>query len=317
MTNLSMRVAGAALLTLGLAASLHAQDLKFQTAGEGAYTFDTGALRGKLLAGPKSQGITSLIDVKTGKELTHGHAEFGVFSIYRLLYTDGRWGHAGWEMPKEGKLSNDGALQIAWPAQDEHPVELTATYRWTAANTLDLEVAAKPKKDAPKFELFLASYFNEHTRAEVYLKPGFHAGGEPALIAADVCPLTLGTYLAFPRDRAAAQMFCDQRWDKEPNPVHWSITRYMAGPLAVQRDQKDKTALVLMARPEDCFSIDMPYNMTPPDGVAAHHSTYFSLFGKNVKAGEMVKARLRLMVGQDSKADKILEAYRGFCEANK
>ena len=304
---------GATLLVLGTGTAALGQDLKFKTAGADAFTFDTGTLRGKLVAGPQSQGIISLVDAKTGKELTAGHAEYGLFSVYRLLYTNGRWGPAGWEMPKEAKLTADGNLQIAWPPKDDHPVELAAEYRWKAADTLDLEVSAKPAKDAPKFELFLASYFNADCWADVYLKPGYHGGGEPALVPANACPLTLGTYLAFPRDRAAAQTFFDERWDKEPHPVQWSITRCMAGPLAVQRDQKDKLSVVLMARPEDCFAIDMPYNMTPPDGVAGHHSIYFSLFGKDVKAGETVKAHLRLLVGPELKPEKILEAYRSFC----
>lgn len=302
-------------LVLALAGGAQGADLKFQAAGEGTFTFDTGALRGKLVAGPQSQGLISLVDVKTGKELAHGHKEFGIFSVYRLLYTDGRWGHAGWEMPKQAKLTSDGDLEITWAAADEHPVEMKAVYHWATPETLDLTLTATPKKAAPRFEIFLASYFNGDTRAEVYLQPGFHTRGQPALTPADACPLTIGTYLAFPRDRAAAQMFCDQRWDKEPNPVQWSITRYMAGPLAVQRDGKDKLDTVLMARPEDCFSIDMPYNVPPPDGVAAHHSTYFSLFGKDVKANETVKARLRLMVGHELKAEQIVDAYKAFCAA--
>jgi hypothetical protein len=314
MKSMWMRGTGAAMLALGLATVARGQELKFRTEGEGAFVFDTGAVRGKLVAGPQSHGIISLVDVKTGKELTAGHAEYGVFSFYRLLYTDGRWGHSGWEMPKQGKLTDDGALQISWPSKEEHPVELTAIYRWTKADTLDLEISAKPGKDAPKFEVFLASYFNADSQADVYVKPGLHVRGKPAFAATEVSPVTLGTYLAFPRDRVAAQMFLDGRWDKEPNPVQWSITRYMAGPVAVQRDQKARISTVLMARPEDCFGIDMPYNMTPPDGVAAHHSTYFSLFGKDVKAGETVKARLRLIVGEDLKAEKVLEAYKGFCE---
>ena len=308
-----MRTTVAAMWMLSVAATAMGQDLKFKTGGEGLLTFDTGVVRGKLAAGPQSQGLTSLVDVKTGKELAHGSQEYGIFSVYRLLYTDGRWGHAGWEMPKEAKLTTDDAAQITWPAKDEHPVAMTAIYRWTAADTLDLELSAKPEKDAPRFELFLASYFNNDCRADVYLKPGFHTQGKPALVAAEVSLLTVGTYLAFPRDRAAAQSFFDARWDKEPNPVQWSVTRYMAGPLAVQRDEKANIDVALMAQPEDCFAIDMPYNMTPPDGVAGHHSTYFSLFGKDVKAGETVKARLRLLVGTELKAEKILEAYREFC----
>jgi hypothetical protein len=308
------RTACVAITVLCMAAAALAGDLKFRAAGEGVFTFDTGQVRGRLEAKPQSQGVISLVDARTGKELTHGFKDYGFFSLYRLLYTGGRWGPACWEMPKEGTLLDDGAVQITWPAQDDHPVELTAVYRWSSPNTLDLEVSAKPGKDASKFELFLASYFSEASRAEVYVKPGLHGGGKAGFMLADATPMTVGTYLAFPRDRSAAQMFYDTRWDREPHPVQWSVTRYMAGPLVAQRDRAAGTTAVVMARPEDCFAVDLSYNMEPPDGVAGHHSTYFSLFGRDVKAGETRRARLRLLVGHEIKPEEIIEAYRSFSQ---
>ena len=101
----------------------------------------------------------------------------------------------------------------------------------------------------------------------------------------------IGTYLAYPRDLRAARMIYDGRWEQGHSPVQWSVTRFLAAPLSLMRDAKRDVTFVLMARPEDCFAVAMPYNKEPPDGVAGHRSMYFSLFGGDLKAGQPARAR--------------------------
>lgn len=308
----------AVLLTLLFTAPLApAADLRFHAAGEGVFAFDTGRLRGRLTAGPKSQGIVSLVDSQTGKELTKGQAAYGLLSFYRLLTTDGRFGAAVWDLPKQGRLLPDGSVEIVWPAKDDHPVELTAQYRWSAPDTLDLAVSARPTRDIPKLEVFLGSYFSDAFRAQVYLRPSLHGVGAEGLVPLEVNPLIVGTYLSFPRDRRAARLFFDSRWDQPPHPVHWSVTRSMAGPLVVQHDRQTGTTCVLMACPEECFAVNASYHADPPDRVSAHHSIYHSLFGRDVRAGEAPRARLRLVVATGLQPEKVLEVYRAFAEGEK
>jgi len=300
------RLALLAVLVPTLAA---AADLALRPAGNGLFAFDTGALKGTLRADGKSQGILPLVDVKTGANLAHS---VGIFSYYRLFSTGKRYGDAARNWPTTSQLLPDGAVQVHWPAHETHPLEMDAIFRWKSPSTLDLETIVKPGVDMPRFEVFLSSYFAPSFRSLVYAKPARYGGGKPGFLAADVNPLVIGTYLAFPRDLAAAQIVFDGRWELGHNPVQWSVTRYLAAPLAMRRDEKADLACVMMSRPEDCFAILTPYNMTPPDGVAGHGSLYFSLFGRDLKAGETAAARVRLVIDRGITDEQAVELCRQF-----
>jgi hypothetical protein len=145
----------------------------------------------------------------------------------------------------------------------------------------------------------------------VYAKPSIHGAGTPAFVPADWSPAVDGTYLMFPRDRQAGLMIFDGRWEFPPSPVQWSVMKYLAAPLAMRRNPQNNVAALMMSPPEDCFAIAAPYNKTPPDGVAGHCSLYQSLFGRNLKAGETARARIRLIVGPiaDEKAVELYQQY--------
>ena len=291
-------------------------NLAFQPAGEGYYEFDTGVLKGKLRLDGRSQGIVSLIDVKSGVHVAHGDGLPGVLSYYRIFANNKRYGHAARDWPTESKLLPDGAVEVHWPPAEDHPLDLTAVYRLTAPDTIDLETTVKPQVDMPRFEVFLSSYFGREFRALVYVKPNRFSGGPSVLLPADVNPMVDGTYLMFPRDLPAAQMIFDGRWEFPPNPVQWSVTRRLAGPMAVRRAEKSGLATVLMAPPGDCFAVSTPYNKTPPDGVAGHNSLYLSLFGRDLRAGQTAKAHSRLVVGMLSDKQAI-ELYGTYLESRK
>ncbi|HOA75382.1 MAG TPA: hypothetical protein PL151_00020 [Phycisphaerae bacterium] len=286
-------------------------DLAFKSGKPGEFTFDTGRFTGRLVAGEKAQGLVSLIDKASGVELAKGRPEYGIFSFYRLVSSNRRWGGVMWEWPKSATLLPDGGVRIEWPAvaegDDVHPADITGTYRWTAPDTLDVEATIKPHTEIPRLELFIGSYFKKDTRGHVYLAPTRHAPGKPTMVPVDVTPLTVGTYLAFPRDLAAAQLVFDGRWELGLHPVHWSVTRYMAGPLAVRHDAHTNTSLAIMSRPIDCSTLYCSYNQEPPDGIAGHYSTYLSLFGRDVKSGETARAVMRLVVRKnESPADAVV-----------
>jgi hypothetical protein len=286
-------------------------DLAFRPAQQaGFYDFDTGLLRGKMRWNGKNQGIYELTHVESGVQV----AQPGLTLIcpYRVFSSATRYGDAARDWPTQSKVRDDGALEVVWPAAESHPLKIMAVYRWRSADTLDMETTVTPERNMPRFEVFLASYFPREFRALVYVKPNLFAEGAATLLPADVNPLVDGTYLMFPRDREAELVILDRRWEFPPNPVQWSLTRMMAGPLAVRKHEPSGVAALVMSRPEDCFAVSMPYNKTPPDGVAAHASLYLSLFGRDLKAGESQTAHSRLIVTKDPSDKRMVELYENY-----
>lgn len=286
--------------------------LRFVPEGNGHYRFDTGILSGRLRCDGQAQGLSSLVHAPSDVELAYGGNHPGIFSYYRIFSTNKRFGDAARDWPTESKLLDDGAVQVDWPPTDEHPLRLRAVYRWTAADRLDLETTATPLEDMPGFEVFLSSYFAKGFDAWVYVEPRRFTDDPAELIRTDVNPLIEGTYLMFPRDRHAAQMVFDGRWELPPHPVQWSLGRWLAGPLALRRSESTSLVAAVMAPAEDCFAVATPYNKDPPDRVAGHVSLYLSLFGQDLKAGETAKTHSRLVVSQGMTNAQAIEAYRKY-----
>ncbi|MBW8042643.1 MAG: hypothetical protein FVQ85_21970 [Planctomycetes bacterium] len=229
---------------------------------------------------------------------------FGIFSFYRIFTTNKRYGHAAWDWPSVSKLLPDGSVQIVWPAGKDHPFEITATYRLTDETTVDLETTVKAQKDLQQFEVFLASYFHESFPAPyVYVGANPETKGKPGFLMADK---TFGDWQMFPRGKEVLQIIQDGRWEKEPNPVKWVIMPYLSAPVCVRRNEAANLAAVLMTPRDDCFSIATPYKGE------GHYSIYLSLFGRDVKAGETVRARSRLVVAKSISNQQILELYQKY-----
>jgi len=306
-----------ALAFFGPSGALELPSLAFKTAGNGFFSFNTGAVKGMLQANDESQGIPTFVDIKTGTELAYGRDNPGILSYYRILSTNKRWGDTARSWPKSSELLSNGAVQIRWPAEPDHPVEITATYRWKSPNTLDLQTVVMPEIDMESFEVFLSSYFNSKFESMVYVKPPLHQPGMPSFLSPEVNPLVAGTYLAFPRDARSTQIIFDGRWDHGPHPVQFSVTRFLALPACMKQNTENGIAFLIMARPEDCFAIETPYNMDPPDGVAGHYSMYLSLFGRDIQAGQTAHACTRLIVGSQISEQQALDLYYRFIEETK
>jgi hypothetical protein len=307
----------AALLAGGLAGIAAAETPGFKQGQPGQFTFDTGALKGALQVTEKVSGLVSLVDTASGTELAKGKNSLGFLQYYRLLSPNRRWGTIIWEWRKSARLQDDGSVRVDWPAEDDHPCDLSGIFRWSAPGVLDLETVITPRQDMLGLELFIGSYMKDGAKSFVYVAPAKYGGGEPGFLPTDVCPLTVGTYLAFPRDLAAARIVYDGRWEQGLHPVQWSIARYLAAPIAYRHDEKTGLSMVLMSRPQDCFSIECSYNQEPPDGVGGHYSTYLSLFGRDVKAGQPERAHSRLVVGKGLTPSAILAAYEQFLKDKK
>jgi hypothetical protein len=273
--------------------------LAFTAAGK-EYTFNTGVLRGTLREGGQSKGIKPVFDVASGAGLA---ASLGILSPYRLLTADARFGPAAWDWASQAQCLPDGAAEVRWSPDADHPLEMTAVYRWSSPNVLDFAATVKPQQDLRRFELFVASYFDGFPASFVYVQESPQAGGKPAFMEA---VKAAAVWQAFPRDDEAATIIADGRWKRPPNPVEWKIMPRLAAPLALRRDSNDRLAAVLMAPPEDCFVISTPF------GDEGHRSVYLSLFGRDLKAGKAVSARARLVIGRDISDEQAIALYRAY-----
>jgi hypothetical protein len=278
--------------------------LAFTAKEDGGYEFDTGILRGGLRQAGKGLGLTSAVHIPTGTTL---NGAYGILSYYRVFTTNKRYGTAAWSWPGTSKLLPDGAVQVTWPEGDDRPFEMAAIYRFHDNSTLDVETIVKAGKDLSKFEVFLASYFNEaFPLSQVYVAASPEAEGKQAFLTAKK---SFGDWQMFPRNVDVLPIIRDGRWQKEPNPVDWKIMPAMAMPIALRRGSEAAPAAILMAPPDDCFAIATPYEGE------GHYSMYFSLFGRDIKAGQKATARLRLAVTNTISEREILDLYRKYMKA--
>ncbi len=287
--------------------STRPKTLAFKPAGPGQYDFNTGKLSGRLKLDGKRQGVATIVDVKSGQVLTK---VVGIFSPYRVFSTGHRYGDAARDWPTTSKLLADGAVEVHWPAAEEHPLEITAVYRWSAADTLDLQTTVRPKQDMPDFEMFLSSYFGDNFRAAIYMKPPKDSGEPPTFIAADPRPHSKSGYAMFPLDAAAEKMILDGRWKVPPSPVDWDIEHWLAAPLAIRRETAAGITAAMMARPQDCFAISCRWNLAKNE--AGYRSLYMSLFGRDLKAGQPATANCRVIIDKNIPDTDIIRLYQEY-----
>ncbi|MGA2497381.1 MAG: hypothetical protein ABSH20_06550 [Tepidisphaeraceae bacterium] len=264
------------------------------------FPFDTDLFRGVLRAKGKSLGLTPVVENLSQTAIA---GPYGIFSCYRMLDAGNRYGPAAWDWASQARLLDDGAVEVRWTNDADHPFDLLAVYRWSAANTLDLTLTVSPRKDLKNYELFLASYLPPCNVALVYATP---AGQNSTFMPAEKAD---GDWQMFPRDDKAVAIIQDGRWKRPPNPVDWTIRPRLATPIAIRRDAKSGLTAVILAHPEDCFAIATPF------GEEGHRSLYLSLFGRDLAASTPATARARLILGRDISNDQALRDYRDFVAA--
>jgi len=268
--------------------------LFFSASGTNEFTFDTGVLKGKLRAGGKSKGLSSVVYLPTGVALD---SSMGLFGHYRVFSANHRYGTAAWDWPSDGNLRPDGSVEVRWPSAADRPFELRAVYRWAAPDTLDLETSVQAQTNLAHFESFLASYFAEaFTNSCVLVR----SNGREELATAD---RNSGVWQAFPRDDEAVSILQDGRWKFPPSPVDWVIRPHLAKPLGIRRCRANDLQAVVMSPPQDCFAVLTPFE------AEGHRSMYLSLFGKDLKAGQTARARARLVIGKNRGDEAIDQLY--------
>jgi hypothetical protein len=259
--------------------------LAFKAGTNGAFGFDTGALRGVLRANGKSVGLQSVTHLASGKRLDQS---MGLFSHYRVFTTGQRYGAGAWDWPSTAQLTDRGAVEVLWPATAERPFELRALYRWATPTALDLETVVTARTNLAKFESFLACYFSAgFTNALAATGGDAVPKGTPLYLPARP---TAGEWQMFPRDDAAIRVIQDGRWQLPPNPVAWTIRPRFSQPVAIRYDEASQLAAVVMGRRAECFALAMPHE------TEGHRSLYLAQFGRDLKAGETARAQARLVI---------------------
>jgi hypothetical protein len=269
------------------------------------FAFDTGGLRGLLRQDGRSRGLMPLVDVKSDKPVARG---YGVFSHYRLLDAETRYGDGAWSWPSEARLLDDGAVVVDWCFEDACPFTMRAVYRWADPQTLDLITTVAAQRRVERLEVFLASYFDGFPVSLVYVQ------GDPTAGRAEGFHKAMrerGVWQMYPRDQAAVKIIQDGRWQRLPHPVEWQISPQLAAPLAMRRDPESGLTALVMTRPEDCFAVATPY------GEESHRSLYLSLFGQDLDAGEASSAHARLAIRSGLSDAGAVECYREFCRVAK
>jgi type 1 glutamine amidotransferase len=274
--------------------------LAFEADAKGGFDFRTPLLTGKLRSGGKSLGLLPLAAADTRENIA---GKFGLFSLYRIFSANTRYGNATWDRRSTATLLPDGSVQLRWPAESGFPFELSAEYAWAAAGTLDLKVTVKAEQELPRFEVYLASYFQGFPESLVYVRENPEAAGNPGFLPARK---EAGGWQFFPRDADAAAMVADGRWKHPPYPVNWKRMPPLAAPLAMRRDAQHGWTAVLMAPAGDCFGVSTPH------GEEGHRSLYLSLFGRDVKSGQTDSTRARLVVGRKISEAQAVELYESY-----
>ncbi len=298
----------AVLVALLLCATASAEEapapsLRFApTDTPGEFQFATGVINGILRPNGKPLGLLPATHTKTGTALAKS---MGIFNYYRLFTANHRYGNSARELPCKAILESDGSVHAYWVSADDRPFVLEGHYRWAAPGTLDLETTVTAKADLPGLEIFLSTYFTDVFPAtHVYAK---QAGG-PAFVTPEEAD---GIWHAFPSGEHGRALVKDGRWTYPPSPVDWVMLADYAAPLAFRRDPKTGVVVIMMAPPEDCFAV-----LTPCRG-EGHRSMYFSLFGRDMKAGEAARARSRFVVGQNLSDQEILAMYQAYVKTAK
>jgi len=269
----------------------------------GEFLFNTGMLKGSMHRDGKASGVQNVVYVPTNNPVSEGN---GWFTHYRVITADLRYPKAAWQWTTAARLLPDGAVEIRWEPNEERPFEMTATYRWTAPDTLDHVTTVKAQKDLRKFEVFFPSYYSVKgfTSSSAWVKSNPQAGGKPGFMEATKA---MGDLMSYPRDEEGLKILTDGRWRQKEHIIAWKILPFYAGALARRRDAATGLCGLMMAQPKDCFAIGTYY-----DEEKWHRVIYLSIFGRDIKSGQSDQARTRLVFGQNISDEQAIQRYRDY-----
>ena len=218
-------------------------------------------------------------------------------------------------MERTVRLGPDWA-EVCWPASDTHRGEVVARYEVHPPNAVDVTVRVRSQGTYRAYETFLSSYFDKALQPHVALKSRGGKSSDWVLpLVNDVCfavryssslatclpPGTVSTVAgtgvkgAFLSYRC---VLCDA------TPTVW---RYL-------QIAKRNLAVLLMARPSDCYAISTRYHAEDDaDRLTSYSAFDFSLFGSDFVPGVQRSLTVRLAITSlDQEFVKPLRLYEEF-----
>ena len=287
-------------LLLGPLAALHAADPVRLTknAATGGFDFDTPLMSGSIVAEGPYHGITHLVDKQSGKQVND--ARYSVLNLFKLMAVNLGMGTP--RLTKREVKATDTAVEIFWPATEDHQGEITARYTVSGPDTIDLHLTLRATGTYAGYELLLPNYFDMAMVPHVYLLQRSSGGKPPVadLVVPEFSEVFRGCSLVFPRDAHAARRPLDGRWERsefKANVAPFFPLRHYAHPVTFVTDPEKKHAVVLMMKRAACSAISARY-YTPrvEDRATTYSAVDFLIFGADLVPGDVRTAQVRLVL---------------------
>jgi hypothetical protein len=254
----------------------------------GDYGFQLESLNGFIHTRGDYHGLILLAN---GAPITRS----GMYAINleRYLSHGNRYGHLvpGDELHYE--IDRD-SLSINFEERDPWKVHTTLTYCFQADDCIDVILNFIFSRHYQGFEAFVSSYFDERhlpflNIGQEWIQPHFQPKEQ----------------LFFTRDDEASVLMVDGRWDWLQDHGHFvnDDGRKYTLPVIVTWNEKTKFALIQMIELTRCAAISI-------NTIA--HGQAFSLIGEDVRAGERITARARLLYREVTNLDVVTEWYEAW-----
>lgn len=286
-----------------------------KNAETGAFDFDTPFMSGSIVAEGAYHGVTRLVDKRSGKQVND--ARYSVLNLFKLMAVNLGMGTP--RLNKREVKATDTAVEIFWPATDDHQGEITARYVVSGSDTIDLHLTLRAKGTYAGYELLLPNYFDMAMIPHVYLLRRAIGGKAPEadLVVPAFSEVYRGCSLVFPRDAHAARRPLDGRWDRsefKANVAPFFPLRHYAHPVTLMSDPQKKHAVVLMMKRAACSAISARY-YTPrvEDRATTYSAVDFLIFGDDLLPGDLRTAQVRLVLSPlDDAMSQPLALYEKF-----
>lgn len=278
-------------------------DVRWTSTATGA-AFETDLIRGDVIADGERFQVANLIWKPSGLTVDTGMA----LAPYRLLARDSWMGEVR-QMLHERTIS-DGGVSVAFGPGFSHQAELRFRVELNRPDAIDVSVDLRPFAAYPNYELLISAYLAYGFRPGAYIGPGVRGETvDPVQVRPVHSSVYENMYVAFPRDEASAAIISDGRWQRGRHHTRFAPLRYYALPVAFSAHEPSALDVLLMAPPEDVFSVAMAYHSdNPADDVGQHRSLYLSLFGRDITPGQRIRTAFRLQVGEYNRSPELHQA---------
>jgi hypothetical protein len=256
--------------------------------------FRTSELMGLLQADTEEPDLCNhrvheLIHLPTGRPVSASGQARGMLSLFRATCQGRALGEL--RAMKQRATPLERGMRLEWEATPDHAVGVEASWEVSSPRSIDLEIRLSPAQEYNGYQILLAGYLPKGFRPGCYVADG----ESDKQLRPEVSDVFDGMWPFFPRDEAAAHSCTDGRFQAGRWPFRVLAARYYSRPLVFFSD--GEVDVLLMGRPAEVAALGMSYaGNEANDPLAAHRSFYMSLFGGDLKPGQPVSARARLLV---------------------